>query len=181
MYTEKGLYNDIDRVMSIPLDEVIGESKKTRLLLPTYYDYNFMQDVMCTAPKNRLFEELLHQMTERRLHGGPDGKPLPRKDGWLLETDLFSLGPALYMEIVSQVVFGQRKVEIKEARNAMQSTSRGLIGTAKDEWCDGMLVRPFEGCKGLQRGPLYAHYGLRSWELQVKEKWDTETAVPKRL
>jgi hypothetical protein len=167
MYTEGGLYLDVDRTVNIPLDQIIGDYSKTKMLLPTYYDINFMQDAMCTAPRNRLYLQLLNHMTERRLRGGPNGTPLPRKDGWLTKSDLFSLGPDLFRSVVMQVVFEKPRIEMEQAREAIHMTK--LIRTAKDEWCDGMFVKPFEGCKHINREALYWQYGLGRWDDQVEK------------
>jgi hypothetical protein len=43
-----GFFQDMDRVYNVPLDDVIRP--ETRMLLPTYFDINFAQDIMCTSP-----------------------------------------------------------------------------------------------------------------------------------
>lgn len=156
MYTQGGLYMDVDRVVNVKLDTLLLPN--TRMCLPTMYDSNFMQDIMCSSPLNSLYREVIKAQSKKRLTGGKDGKPLDRRGGWATTDDLFSMGPPMYKTIVSQVVFGSNGAISKEylpkARSAIERTS-GVIVTKREEWCDGFLVTPFDGCKAINRNSLY--------------------------
>ena len=58
-----------------------------------------------------------------------------------------------------------------EARHILNLHSGGAIVTEKDEWCNGLLVRDYDGCKGVSREPLYKAYNVTPWVKQVDEVW----------
>jgi hypothetical protein len=122
------------------------------------YDSNFMQDIMCSSPHNLLYREVIKAQSKKRLTGGKDGEPLERRGGWATTDDLFSMGPPMYKKIVSLVVFGSNdeisKEDLPKARTAIEKTN-GVIVTKREEWCDGFLVTPFDGCKAINRNSLY--------------------------
>lgn len=63
LYQEGGFYQDIDRPYNRALRDVI--SNDTRLLLPLF-DFDFVQDLMCTSPRNPLFLRAIELNLERR-------------------------------------------------------------------------------------------------------------------
>lgn len=174
MYTQGGLYMDVDRVVNVKLDDLFGPN--ARMCLPTLYDTNFMQDVMCSSAKNPVFLEAIKSQSQIRLMGGKDGGPLERRGGWAKTDDLFHMGPPTYNRIVSRIVFGKDNAipkgdQILKARAAIEKTN-GVIVTKREEWCDGLLVTPYEGCKAVNRGALYKQYNLTGWNDAVKARWE---------
>jgi len=176
IYTQGGLYMDVDRVVNVKLDDLFGSN--TRMCLPTVYNANFMQDLMCSSANNSLFLEAIKEQSQKRLTGGKDGGPLERRGGWATTNDLFSMGPPTYNRVVARLVFGKDGQipgdDLPEARAALEKTN-GVIVTKKVEWCDGLLVTPFEGCKRINRDDLYSKYGLKGWNDAVKARWNADT------
>mmetsp|Transcript_26108 Transcript_26108/g.42728 ORF Transcript_26108/g.42728 Transcript_26108/m.42728 type:complete len:94 (+) Transcript_26108:388-669(+) len=58
-----------------------------------------------------------------------------------------------------------------EARHILDLHANGTIVTKKDEWCDGLLVEDYDGCKRVSRGPLYDAYNVTPWVKQVDAVW----------
>jgi hypothetical protein len=177
MYEQGGLYTDIDRVANIPLAEVI-DIEQTKLVVPTYFDVNFAQDLFGSAPKNDLMMNILRRQCEKR-------HTYPRKEGWLkssnvmdicvthsssIEEDLF--GFDFNSKIGQEIKDGKSEGEWwNETRQLLHDHSEGLILTKKEQWCDGLLVRPYPGCKGVSRGGLYEHYNMTGWKKEVNAVW----------
>eukprot|EP00038_Savillea_parva_P004031 m.133266 g.133266 ORF g.133266 m.133266 type:complete len:285 (-) comp11352_c0_seq7:61-915(-) len=84
MYTMGGLYQDMDRAYSRPLSQVIHP--QTRMLIPTYFDSNIMQDLMSSAARNRVFKRALLDQNAIR-------KQLKRVDGWASDNGIMKMGP----------------------------------------------------------------------------------------
>jgi hypothetical protein len=162
MYTLGGVYIDLDRVVNIPFRHVI--LNKTRLLLPTHYDVNFAQDIMATAPGNRLF---LHAFNTQ--HGLRT--TFKRRKGWIRSKDIMLTGPSLWLTTVSRELFNQSTQDIAAARQALQAV-HPVIVTKKDVWCDGLLVTPYAGCKHVRREELYREYGITPWTKAVDALWN---------
>ena len=55
---------------------------------------------------NRIFLDAI--TAQSRMRRGPDDDGLPRADGWARPEDVMSMGPQLYLRLVSKAVFGQR-------------------------------------------------------------------------
>jgi mannosyltransferase OCH1-like enzyme len=53
LYTEGGLYIDIDRLCNISLNDVLDDT--TKCVLPTCEDTDFSHDFMLSAPNNPIF------------------------------------------------------------------------------------------------------------------------------
>jgi len=187
LYKHGGFYRDMDGIVNVNLDEVLSGPDKgvpAKMFIPAIYDVNFMQDLFASVPNNRLYGEMIKSMTEKRLYGGPNGGPLPRTEsGWLEPSGVMELGPVMYNEVISRVVFEPKEDgtvvsminDMDEARRAIDSTAGGLIRSARDEWCDGAVTVGFEGCKAVNRGPLFEAYGLiKSWSDNVKDEWKKE-------
>ncbi len=90
LYNEGGLYIDIDRLCNISLDSIIAEN--TKLLLPTCGDYNFSQDIMCSAPNNPIYIETLLLNLKYREQGS---------------NSIYHLGPQTYMHGVTKTLLGE--------------------------------------------------------------------------
>lgn len=91
IYCEGGLYIDIDRFYNIPLNEIL--EAETKCLLPTNGDYDFSQDLMCSAPENPIFLRAIELNLTRRRQG---------------QTRTYYLGPQTYMHAVTEVLLGQQ-------------------------------------------------------------------------
>ena len=91
LYQEGGLYIDIDRFYNIPMSSIIDSD--TRCLLPTNGDYDFSQDLMCSAPENPIFLRAIELNLARRRQG---------------QNRTYYLGPQTYMHAVTELVVGQQ-------------------------------------------------------------------------
>ncbi len=91
MYNEGGIYQDFDRYCNKNFDKIIGT--KTKCVLPTYLDVDFSQDIMISCKNNPLFKKAIKNNIESRK---------------LKNKGIFDLGPVLYMQTVTEVVFGKK-------------------------------------------------------------------------
>lgn len=181
MYNEGGLYTDYDRAFNIPLDQVLRSGPGASLCLPTFHDKDFMQALMCSAPKNYLFKETINRATEKRLKGGPNNTPMERRRGWLRRDDLLSLGPPTYNAAVSYVVFdgpllmksGEPQASPNHmalARAAIDDTN-GVIVTKLDTGCDGLLSNSSNGCPRVNKAEVQQFFGMQEWSPQIRKHW----------
>lgn len=90
MYFEGGFYMDIDKMVNIPLKDIIPDG--VTWVLPTTKDYDFSCDIMLSAPGNIAFKNCF-EMYLARLQAG-----------W---TDQYFLGPQTYMHAVSYTLLGE--------------------------------------------------------------------------
>jgi mannosyltransferase OCH1-like enzyme len=90
IYREGGMYIDIDRLCNVRLDSVLDDD--TLCVLPTCADVDFSQDFLLSAPGNRIYQNTIDLILERRRQG---------------HTNTYFLGPQTYMHSVTQVLFGQ--------------------------------------------------------------------------
>ena len=168
MYTHGGLYTDIDRVMNVRYHTVLPHG--ARLVLPTNYDSNFMQDNFGSSRGNRLFKCMLDQQSMLR-------SKMERRRGWLSTGSIMRLGPDLFNRQISLALFGKedasRNSEMVDVRRALDRT-RPVIVTRKDEWCDGLFITPYDGCKAVSKNGLYKAYGIKPWSGAVQERWKEE-------
>ena len=58
-----------------------------------------------------------------------------------------------------------------EAWHLLESHTANMVVTKKDEWCDGLLIKDYDGCKRVQRQDLYAAYNVTPWAAQVYAVW----------
>eukprot|EP00984_Skeletonema_dohrnii_P032531 scaffold26870_cov93-Skeletonema_dohrnii-CCMP3373.AAC.1 len=84
MYTEGGIYLDVDRLVSRKFADFITQS--TRLCLPTHFDINFAQDIMCSARGNEMFQSIIQRASKVRMES-------ERRKGWIKVGVLFDMGP----------------------------------------------------------------------------------------
>ena len=165
IYEVGGLWIDIDRVVNRPLSEVIQDD--TKMMLPTYSDINFAQDLFASSPGNPLVLNAMNFQWDLR-------RQKPRKKGWLKSSDHLQLVHAFSWSL-ERDLFGHRlasgdKSEWNAARQILKETG-SLIVTTKDVWCDGMVVTPYEGCTRVSRQKLYSDYGVTPWVQQVDAVW----------
>jgi hypothetical protein len=90
MYFEGGLYMDLDRLVNIPLADVIPENVKW--VLPITLEYDFSCDIMLSEPYNPAFKQCAEMYLDRLKHG------------W---TQQYLLGPQTYMHAVSYTLCGE--------------------------------------------------------------------------
>ncbi len=98
IYTEGGLYMDIDRLYNIKLSDIIT-SLDIKWVLPTMLDFDFSHDFMCSAPKNPAYLNAIN-LYLFRLHKKDSSVPVG-------EPSVYLLGPQTYMHAVSKIVFGE--------------------------------------------------------------------------
>lgn len=171
VYEMGGLYVDIDRVMNVRLNEIIDAST-VKLVVATYYDINFTNDLFGSAPGNKLVLNAFQKQCEER-----EGYERS-KNGWIKSTDQMNLVNT-YTKSIEYDLFHRHFVKYDEktwdeARHVLSSHSGGMVVTYKDVWCDGLLVKDFNGCKGISRDPMYDAYGVIPWDEQVDEVWREE-------
>jgi mannosyltransferase OCH1-like enzyme len=90
IYTEGGLYIDIDRLCNISLNDVLDDT--TKCVLPTCEDADFSHDFMLSAPNNPIFANTIDLYLRRRKEG---------------HTNVYFLGPQTYMHSVTYTLLGQ--------------------------------------------------------------------------
>ena len=91
VYNEGGLYIDIDRYYNIPMHSVI-DNDRIQLLLPINGNYDFSQDIICSAPRNPFIRAAIDLNTARRRSGCKN---------------TYYLGAQTYMHAITQTLFGQ--------------------------------------------------------------------------
>ena len=80
LFTEGGVYVDIDRFVDTPLDELVD--KDTKWVVPTCRDYDFSHDFMMTAPQNPVYQMAANLYVQRLQKG---------------HNSIYFLGPQTYM------------------------------------------------------------------------------------
>lgn len=90
MFFEGGLYIDLDRLVNIPLSEIIEEG--ISWVLPITLEYDFSCDIMLSAPNNPAFKTCAEMYLDRV------------NKGW---KDQYFLGPQTYMHAVSYTLCGE--------------------------------------------------------------------------
>lgn len=89
LYLEGGLYVDIDRFSNISLNDVLDDN--TLCVLPTCLDNDFSQDIMLSAPGNRIYSNAIELILQRRREG---------------HTNTYFLGPQTFMHSVTYTLLG---------------------------------------------------------------------------
>jgi mannosyltransferase OCH1-like enzyme len=90
MYFTGGLYIDIDRMVNIPLSDIITDN--IDWVLPSMEDYDFSFDIMLSAPNNPVFKDAFTLHLKRL------------SEGW---ENVYFLGPQTYMHCVSNIICGE--------------------------------------------------------------------------
>ena len=175
MYTEGGVYLDVDRLVSKRFDDIFTPS--TRLCLPTHFDINFAQDIMCSSRLNELFLSLVQEASKIRMKS-------ERRKGWIKAGTLYDMGPDLYNKQILMKVFGmdsnaydnhkEDKNFFVQARAAIAASNGTIITKKESDYCDNTLVLDdtIPGCPG--REELYERYSMTPWSEEVDAVWDTE-------
>lgn len=93
IYNEGGMYMDIDRLYNISLTDLIGKHRTNiRCILPTYKNFDFAQDIMISASKNKIFKKAIEINLEKRRKG---------------EKNICEMGPGAFIMAVSEVLTGK--------------------------------------------------------------------------
>lgn len=153
LYTEGGVYVDIDRFVNTPLDELVDEG--TKWVVPTCRDYDFSHDFMMTASQNPVYSTAA-QLYLQRLQEG--------------HNSIYFLGPQTYMHAITLVLTGEMintdpGIEaFDKIREAMDAA--GFIKTYReDPPYDTIIYR--NGALGLnweqEKRKFYAESGLKHW------------------
>lgn len=90
LFSEGGVYIDIDRFCNVKLSDLASEGIKW--VLPTYRDVDFSCDFMMSAPQNPAFAKTVELYLQRRRIGN---------------NNQYFLGPQTYMHGVTSVLCGQ--------------------------------------------------------------------------
>lgn len=162
-----GLYGDIDRVMNKKLDFInVGT---TKMILPTYYDINFAQDLFGSSKGNKLILNVFLNQNKQRI-------TMPRKEGWLKSSDHLILthefSKSLEKDLFGRELKQSDAAEWNVTRHVLTEHSQNMVVTYRDIWCDGLLVTDFDGCKSVQRTTLYDAYNVVPWARQVDALWE---------
>jgi len=174
MYTEGGIYLDVDRLVSRKFADIITQS--TRLCLPTHFDINFAQDIMCSSRGNEMFQSIIQRASKIRMES-------ERRKGWIKVGVLFDMGPSLYNSQILMNVFGmdseayhrlRDKAFFAQARDAIAASQGTIITKLESNYCNDTLVLDdsFPVCP--PREELYDRYGMTPWDEEVNALWETE-------
>ena len=152
MYNEGGLYMDIDKMVNVPLSEIVTDG--IEWVLPTTKEYDFSCDVMLSAPGNPAFKNCA-DMYMQRLRAGMTGQ--------------YFLGPQTYMHAVSFTLLGYivntdpGEEAFKVLRDRMAEIP--FIRTYRETPHNDMLL--YRGDKGDElewiKRDFYAREGIRHW------------------
>ena len=139
-----------------------------RFLPIALYRPTSTSDLRGLPPGNELILNVLKLQWKLR-----DG--LERRHGWLRAFDHMSLVWAFSFSL-EEDLFGHRVQHGNETvwdsvRKAITDSSGGMIVTKKDMWCDGFLIRDYEGCKSVGRESLYEAYNIKPWANHVDDVW----------
>ena len=104
-----------------------------------------MQDLMCSAPFNPVVKKAIEVAWEMR-------RAVPRVDGIASFRDHMTMVNS-WTTGIELALFGRADVNMMLAREAIYKVPQLL--TYKEEWCDGLFVRPYPDCKNLSRAFLY--------------------------
>eukprot|EP01084_Bolivina_argentea_P088533 159850_1 len=174
IYFKGGLYADIDRLFTVKMDDLIDNNIK--MILPTHYNVNFAQDLMCSAPFNKLFKLAIElNISKRRILSQDNIRNYTYESHFL---NVIELGPQTYWESVTKCLFdilmddGGDRPKINEAivskmRNMINDSK--LIKTYKEQWCDTIVYHTddIKECKTINKMILWA-------ETNHKFSWDDE-------
>lgn len=165
---------DVDKVYNKPMSEII--TSDTRMVISTFLDVSFAQDIFLTSAKNRAILRAINMQNEMRAK-------IPRREGFASCKSVLKLGPWIWSEALAQELFGPtlKKTWGDQPGYARLITARKLlekegptVKTTIEKWCDGMAVTPFRGCKSVVRSKLYEKYlGGKDfhWTVQTYAKW----------
>lgn len=152
MYQEGGLYMDIDKMVNVPLCDIIDPGIKW--VLPTTKEYDFTCDVMISAPGNPAFKTGFEMYLNRV------------QQGWC---DQYFLGPQTYMHAVSYTLLGEivntdpGEQKFQQLRDRIAQMP--FVSTFREVPFDHMLL--YRGDQGhtleLIKRDFYAQEGVKHW------------------
>lgn len=155
IYTEGGLYIDLDRFYNRPLHKII--EPKVKCVLPTYFDLDFSQDIMLSGPKNPIFSEAINLNLQRRREGC---------------NNLYQLGAPTYMHAITKVLLGVMidrdpgPEKFAEIRQAIAKVP--FLQTYREQPPNDTLVFQYDEAtfkvgNGKGKDEFYAECGVRHW------------------
>lgn len=90
IYTEGGIYLDIDRFCNVILDDVVDSN--VSIILPIFNNYDFSHDLMISEPNNLIFKNTIDMYLSRRKQGN---------------RNIYFLGAQTYMHAITYTLYGQ--------------------------------------------------------------------------
>jgi len=156
IYHHGGLYIDIDRFYNIPMNQVI-DSDKIKFLLPTNGDYDFSQDIMCSAPLNPIIKDTIELNLARRRQG---------------HRHTYLLGAQTYMHCITMKLFDQMINTNPGAQCFEQIRSEiskfDFIKTHREVLPNDTMVykydpQTYQAGNGLSKTDLYTEFGITHW------------------
>lgn len=156
IYDEGGIYVDIDRYCNVGFGKIIKDS--TKCILPTCGDIDFSQDIMISCKNNPIFQKAIEYNLNRRYLFNPRG--------------VFHLGPPLYMEAITKVVFGKGKkrkpgIEVREKYRRLLEGSK-YFQTYKENLPNDSLIfkfdsETFQKGNGMTKEQFYESQNVKAW------------------
>ena len=152
MYFGGGLYMDLDRMVNIPMSEIIDDG--IGWVIATTREYDFSCDIMLSTAKNPSFKNGAQMYIDRV------------RSGW---KDQYFLGPQTYMHAVSYTLLGEivntdpgeEKFQMLREKIAQLPYAK----TYREVPYDDMLV--YRGNKGddleMIKRDFYAKEGIKHW------------------
>jgi len=149
IYYEGGVYVDIDRLVNVPLKNIIKPHH--RCLLPMWYDIDFSQDIMISCSKNIIHKLAIKLNLQRR-----------KQSGWTLS----QLGSHTYFHAVTQVLCGKSIDRdphiniVKHLRNIINKCK--CMDTYREEPYFNTIL--YRGPKiHIDKDELYRCYSIKHW------------------
>lgn len=152
IYFEGGLYMDIDRMVNIPLSQIVSEG--ISWVLPTSLDYDFTCDFILSEANNPAFKTAFQMYLSRVREG---------------HTNQYFLGPQTYMHAVSYTLCGKivdtnpGKEKFEMLRNKIKEFP--FIQTYREVPFNDMII--YKGDDGIKlesiKRDFYAKEGIKHW------------------
>jgi mannosyltransferase OCH1-like enzyme len=111
LYSEGGMYMDIDRFVNKKMDDILFEN--TKCVLCTSQDYDFSHDIMITASNNPIFLNIIQLYFQRKMQG--------------INT-VYLLGPQTYMHGVTHTLTGNI-IDTNPGSEVFQNLRKQINGT----------------------------------------------------
>ena len=181
VYFEGGLYFDIDRFCNIPMDKIL-KGDTVRVLLPTHYDVNFAQDLMCSVPGNPIFKLSIElnlskrrKFYRQRMRNGD-----LEWNNVSVRSDVIELGPQSYWEAVTKILFDVLMFDggdypdkfpvVVDKMRLLINESTDLIETYRETWCDTIMFHTddIEKCQKIRKKPLWDETNQIGWEEEMR-------------
>ena len=177
IYYEGGLYWDTDRVVNLKMSEVLGQSADTKMLLPTYFDINFAQDVICSAPGNPVHGRAIELNLEMRRKAGQSGVST-----W---PQVIDRGPNAYCKAAMEIIFGLQDRCLDGDANKIRETldkSPWIVTKREGHLCDDGNILfhsdDKQACSALtigwDKGRLFEEAGIKHWSEETRKDKDVK-------